>query len=299
MKALILVFLATMSFLSYAEMEGVPLIKTEDGHFEVHASINDVKAKFILDTGVTGTVIFSQNLDVFGIKTNKNRIDGVRIGDADAGKIATMPVDIAQFSIGKKQLRLKSIFSNDSSSRFTPEVMGIIGNDALIELNALLDVKNAKLLLPDGQTDLDKFLTATSDKPYNIVTLQKSPMGFSFVDALLAERKVRLLVDTGAPEIVLDESVLKSFGLDLQDHPTAKTVIGDGIELPMKVFKNGLITFGHTTISDDFFTTDFTALMNAVNVEDQPRLIGVLGNKHLAQMSTIIDVASAKLYIKP
>ena len=38
--------------------------------------------------------------------------------------------------------------------------------------------------------------------------------------------------------------------------------------------------------------------MNAVNVEGEPKLIGILGNKHLAQLNTIIDASNAKLYIK-
>jgi hypothetical protein len=38
--------------------------------------------------------------------------------------------------------------------------------------------------------------------------------------------------------------------------------------------------------------------MNAVNVEGQPPVIGILGNKHLVQLNSIIDIANAKLYIK-
>jgi hypothetical protein len=67
----------------------------------------------------------------------------------------------------------------------------------------------------------------------------------------------------------------------------------------MKVLKSGNVSLGSMTLSDDFFTTDFTALMDAVNVQNEPRVIGILGNKHLVKMSTIIDVSNAKLYIKP
>jgi hypothetical protein len=75
-------------------------------------------------------------------------------------------------------------------------------------------------------------------------------------------------------------------------------VIAEGVELPMKVLKNGHVVIAGMILTDDFFTTDFTALMNAVNVENQPPLIGILGNKHLMQMNTIIDVADTKIYIK-
>jgi len=177
--------------------------------------------------------------------------------------------------------------------------MGLIGYDALAELNALLDVKNLQLLIPENQGDVKKWLSDSANTAYQTIDLYKSAMGFSFVDVQLGDKQVRLLVDTGAPELILDESVLIEFGYKLASHPTAKSVVAEGIELPMKVLKNGGVTLGSMTLSGDFFTTDFTALMNAVNVQNQPRLIGILGNKHLLQMNTLIDVANGKLYIKP
>ena len=51
-------------------MEVMPLVKTEEGHLEIQASINSVKAKFILDSGATGSVIDSNKLSVFGIEIN-------------------------------------------------------------------------------------------------------------------------------------------------------------------------------------------------------------------------------------
>lgn len=291
--------LAMPAFLSYAKMETLPLTKTADGHIEIQASINGVKAKFILDTGATGTVIDTNKLSVFGITTSHEKIQGVRIGDAETGKIETFPVDIEQFSIGQKQLEIKMIYANELSGQFAGDVMGLIAYDALAELHALLDLKNSRLLLPENQHDLEKWLSDQADSPYETVDLHKSAMGFSFVDVQLGNNQVRLLVDTGASEIVLDESALTQFGFDLANHPTAKSVIAEGVEIPMKVLKNGRITIGSMTLTSDFFTTDFTALMDAVNVQNQPPLIGILGNKHLLEMNTVIDVANGKLYIKP
>ena len=291
--------LSVSPFLSYAKMTIVPLTKNEEGHLEIRASINGVDAKFILDTGATGTVIDINKLNVFGITISQEKIAGIRIGDAETGKIETFPVSIEQFSIAQKQLNIKSIYSNDTSGKFETDVMGLIGYDALADLSALLDVKNLQLLIPENQGDIKKWLSDSANTAYQTIDLYKSAMGFSFVDVQLGDKQVRLLVDTGAPELILDESVLIEFGYELASHPTAKSVVAEGIELPMKVLKNGGVTLGSMTLSGDFFTTDFTALMNAVNVQNQPRLIGILGNKHLLQMNTLIDVANGKLYIKP
>lgn len=62
----------------------------------------------------------------------------------------------------------------------------------------------------------------------------------------------RLIVDSGASETVLDESVLIQLGFKLQDHATAKTIIGQGIEVPMKVLSGKQITLGCVLISDEF-----------------------------------------------
>jgi len=66
---------------------------------------------------------------------------------------------------------------------------------------------------------------------------------------------------------------LVQFGYALTPHPTAKTVVAEGIELPMKVLNKGRVTIADKVLEDDFFTTDFTALLNAINVKGQPRLL--------------------------
>jgi predicted aspartyl protease len=83
-------------------MEIAPLTKTQDGHLKMQASINGINATFVLDRGATGTVIDTNKLSVFGISTKQDKIVGLRIGDAQTGKIETFTVDIKQFSIDQK-----------------------------------------------------------------------------------------------------------------------------------------------------------------------------------------------------
>jgi clan AA aspartic protease (TIGR02281 family) len=279
-------------------MEIIPLTKTQSGHLELMGSINDVNAKFIVDTGATGTVIDINKLNIFGITTSQDKIEGLRIGDAETGKIETFPVDIEQFSIGQYQLNIKTIYTHDTSGKFADDVVGLIGHDALTELNALLDLKKLELLIPESQDDIRTMLGEKSTSIYQAIDLQQSSMGFSFVEIELGKHKARLLVDSGASETVLDESVLTQLGFKLQDHATAKTIIGQGIEVPMKVLSGKQITLGSVLISDEFFVTDFTALMKAINQDQQRVFVGILGNKQMVEMNTIIDVSNAKIYIK-
>jgi len=193
----VLAVLLSSPSLSYAKIEVVPLIKTEEGHLEIHASINGVNAKFLLDTGATGSLIDSNKLSVFGIEIGQEKINGVRIGDEQTGRIDIFPVQIKQFSIGNTQLNISSIYANDSSGQFEKDVMGLIGYDALAESRALLDVKNLQLLIPEKQGDVQAWLSDTFNNAFTAIDLHKSAMGFSFVDAKLGDKYVRLLIDTG------------------------------------------------------------------------------------------------------
>jgi hypothetical protein len=64
----------------------------------------------------------------------------------------------------------------------------------------------------------------------------------------------------------------------LHDHATAKTIIGQGIEVTMKVLSQEQITLGSVSILDDFFVTDFTALMKAINQDQQRIFVGNLNS---------------------
>lgn len=281
-------------------MEIIPLTKNPDAHLEIHASINGVEGKFILDTGATGSLIYLEKLKMFGVDDLQDKIQGVRIGDEDNGKIDTFPIEVKRFSIGTRELKLKTIYANSAPTGSSSDIVGMIGHDALSELKGLLDLKALSLHIPEGEADLQTLLSDSSSSTYQSIELKQSDMGFSFVDIQLGKHQARLLVDSGAPQIVLDESVLtQQLGLKLENHLTAKTIVGEGVELPVKILKQEKITLGKITLTDDFLVSDFGALMSAINHQQQRLFVGVLGNKHMLEMNTIIDVANAKLYIKP
>jgi hypothetical protein len=97
---------------------------------------------------------------------------------------------------------------------------------------------------------------------------------------------------------VLDEKTLLDWEIILADHPSARTVLTNGVEIPAKIYQAGKVNIGGQTITDDFFTSDFGSLMELVNVEGEPPLVGVLGNKHLLQLGSVIDVKAEKVFIK-
>lgn len=298
MNKLIGFSLLLISSFSFAKMDIIPLQQTSEGHLEIQASINGVQGTFIVDTGATGTVIDLNQLAKFGLQKNDEPMVGIRSGDKDSGTIETFTVDLKSFSVSGHKVNISRVYTNNAAEQFEANIVGLIGQDALTELGALLDLNIPRLLIPESPEDLKKLLGDSQAPEYETIQLQRSDMGFSFVDITLNHHKLRLLVDSGASETVMDQSVLLQLGFALDQHPTAKSIVAEGIELPMTVLSGTTITLGKAQLKGDFFASDFSALMQTINQDQQRLFVGVLGNKQLVELGSIIDLSTRKLYIK-
>ncbi|MDO6477812.1 retropepsin-like aspartic protease [Alteromonas sp. 1_MG-2023] len=126
----------------------------------------------------------------------------------------------------------------------------------------------------------------------------QTEIGFTLIKAKLEQHDVVLLVDSGAQQTVLDRSVLSgNFGFKLDNHPKAKSVSENGAETPMKVLMNKTIKIGSAEVNDDFLVTELGALRQAVGSK-YGTVIGIVGNKELASINSIIDVANSNLYMR-
>ncbi|QCZ93133.1 hypothetical protein FBQ74_06355 [Salinimonas iocasae] len=277
-------------------MDEIPLQVTDDGHFSLEAVINGREGTFILDTGSTGSIVGLSKLKYFGIRNAKSAIDGIIIGDEEKGKIETFPISIESLVIGTHELTLKNIHSN-STLHLEPQIDGIIGHDAIVELHALVDIRNSRLLVPKKDNDVEARFTGSGSK-YTAIPLLQTEMGFNLVKARLEQQDVVMLVDSGAQQVVLDMSVVDDdFGFDLENHPKAKLVGHDGTETPMKVVLNKTIKIGSAAINGDFLVADFGALKQAIGSKNG-MFVGIVGNKELASINSIIDAANNTIYVQ-
>ena len=296
MKLIILFTLLLINAsIAQGAMDEIPLHVTDDGHFSLEAVINGREGKFILDTGSTGTIVGLSKLEYFGIGKAKSAMDGIIVGDEEKGKIETFPISIESLVIGTHELTLKKIHSN-STLHLGPEIDGIIGHDAIVELHALVDIRKSRLFVPEKDNDVEALLTG-SDSKYTPIPLLQTEMGFTLVKARLEQHDVVMLVDSGAQQTVLDMSVVADdFGFNLENHPKAKLVGHDGTETPMKVILNKTIKIGSAAIDGDFLVTDFGALKQAIGSKNGT-FIGIIGNKELASINSIIDAANSIMYV--
>lgn len=296
-KPIVLSLLLFFTILSaHADDQIIPLDVLPGGYMKVPAKIYGIEGVFIIDTAATGSVIDNNKLAHFGLEKEDRSIEGFQPGDNQTGRIQTFPIKVNSVSIGNQKVAISHLYANDMSGRLPEGVLGLIGQDVIQKFSALLDIEQAQLILPSaGKTATQRY---SKDEQFTSLALQKSPMGFHFIDVVLGKHQAKLIVDTGAPEVILDENMLNGMSFTLTDHPTAKNVIEEGVELPMKVLAGIPLTFAGLTLKDEFLVSDFSALLSAINQHQDTPFIGVLGAKQLMEMGTIIDIANAKLYIK-
>ena len=293
---IILLFILSSS--AKAAMKRVPLETTATGHLATTAVINGTKAKFVVDTGATGSVIDVHQLAFFGVDKPNTTIDGVGLGDEKSGIVSTYNIKIDSFEIAGFPIALTTIFSNDNSM-LGEGYAGLIGRDALIELHALIDLSSPQLLIPEQEGDIQSFFEQEINQTYRVEPLIPTPMGFSLVQSTINNTQVNLLVDTGSTHIVLDSGTAKeTLKLNLSVHPKAKTINGAGQEVSMQVASGAKLRVGVVETQQDLFVSELGALKGAVEQEYEGTFAGILGSGLLSESTAIIDVKRSKLYLK-
>ncbi|WP_100642503.1 aspartyl protease family protein [Alteromonas facilis] len=288
MKYITFCVILLLSFTSIAE--DIPLTRTSDGHLVIPASINGVSANFILDTGATGTVVHHNMLDIFNAEISGEAFNGLGLGDEATAKIETIPIRVNSIAIGEFTSTVNTIYSQNQTVPFPDGISGIIGKDVLQDLSTILDVSTPRLILKSN--------TASEYDSLDYLTIVQSDMGFGYVEVTLGSHDVRLIVDSGASQTILDTQSVADLNLTLTDHPTAKTLVSENVELPMKQIEGVQLIVGSQHITDDFLTTDLSGLIHSINREGHSPFIGVLGIKELISMGALIDLKHGRLLFR-
>jgi len=94
--------------------------------------------------------------------------------------------------------------------------------DGYLEIKVLINGVEGKFIIDTGATGK---VIGTNKLSFFGINLHKSAMGFSFTDVKLHDNKVRLLVDTGTSQLILDESALIQFALTQKCMATSDATI--------------------------------------------------------------------------
>lgn len=130
-------------FLKKKDYVRIPLILTATDHFEINAKINDVRGRFILDTGASNTCIGMDRIDHFKLISKESKIKAAGAGATNMETLVSKKNSI-QFRTWKfKKLKivvfdLKHVNQALVAHNAKP-VDGIIGADVLKKSKAIID----------------------------------------------------------------------------------------------------------------------------------------------------------------
>lgn len=124
---------------------------TKTNHFEIKASINGIKGRFILDTGASNSCVGFEAVERFNLKVKDSEIKAVGAGASD---LLTQISNSNALKVGKwKKNRVPLILFNLSHvnngliNHNADPVDGIIGADVLKKGKAIIDYEKKYLYL--------------------------------------------------------------------------------------------------------------------------------------------------------
>jgi hypothetical protein len=130
-------------FLKDKDYVRIPLVLTATDHFEVHAEINSVPGRFILDTGASNTCVGMDRIDHFKLISEESLIKAAGAGATNMETLVSKKNNIELNSWKYKKLEivlfdLKHV--NEALTAHNAEpVDGIIGADILKKSKAIID----------------------------------------------------------------------------------------------------------------------------------------------------------------
>lgn len=129
----------------------VKLKFTKTNHFEIKASINNIKGRFILDTGASNSCVGFEAIERFNLSVKDSEIKAVGAGASNmTTKIsATNEVKIGKWKKKKVALILFNLTHVNEGliSHNASPVDGIIGADVLKKGKAIIDYEKKHLYL--------------------------------------------------------------------------------------------------------------------------------------------------------
>jgi len=139
------------NFLLNKGYSNIKLKLTKTNHFEIKASINGIKGKFILDTGASSSCVGFEAIERFNLKVKDSEIKAVGAGASD---MMTKISNSNNLRIGKWQKnRVALILFNLSHvntglvNHNAEPVDGIIGADILKKGKGIIDYEKKYLYL--------------------------------------------------------------------------------------------------------------------------------------------------------
>ncbi len=129
----------------------IKLKKTATNHLEIKAKINDVKGRFILDTGASNSCVGIDLIEQFKLSAEESETKAAGAGatDMETLKSENNSLEIGKWKTTNCHLVLFDLTHVNTAltQHDAKEVHGIIGADVLEEGKAIIDYSNMLLFL--------------------------------------------------------------------------------------------------------------------------------------------------------
>lgn len=138
-------------YLLSSDFHCVKLKKTATNHFELKVKINNVKGRFILDTGASNSCVGIDMVDTFHLDTqeSEHKASGAGTTEIETKISKKNRLKIGGYSLKKTSLILIDLMhiNNALVKQNAKPIQGIIGGDILHKGQAIIDYKKKYLFL--------------------------------------------------------------------------------------------------------------------------------------------------------
>lgn len=138
-------------YLLSSDFHCVKLKKTATNHFELKVKINNVKGRFILDTGASNSCVGIDMVDTFHLDTqeSEHKASGAGTTEIETKISKKNSLKIGGYSLKKTSLILIDLMhiNNALVKQNAKPIQGIIGADILHKGQAIIDYKKKYLFL--------------------------------------------------------------------------------------------------------------------------------------------------------
>jgi hypothetical protein len=141
-----------LEFLEKRSYVKIPLSVNSLGHFEVDAKLNGIDAKFIIDTGASGTVIdetSSSDFNLLLLTQSEDKAAGLGTNTLQVTKSAGNEIILDGFRIENWEVGIINLshVNEALSARGAKIVNGVIGADIMNRFSAVIDYGDKALYL--------------------------------------------------------------------------------------------------------------------------------------------------------
>jgi len=129
----------------------VKLKKTKTNHFEIKATINGIKGRYILDTGASNSCVGFNEIEHFSLTTEESEHKAAGAGTTEIETLISKEnkLKIGGFKLKKVDLVILDLehINKALTKQKAKSVNGIIGADILEHGKAIIDYNKKKLYL--------------------------------------------------------------------------------------------------------------------------------------------------------